>query len=190
MLAAYIIPNSGAPRLLMKAPTNQPHRQKIPGLFLVQFICRFSFGTPVVTTATHHALTLFVERRICVKISCFRRGGGRGKRNKKIIREESMLKTALALAAAVFVLAAAPSSQAAPTAGLLAAKSTQNLVEPVYLRRHWHGYRYWRRPVYWGHRHYYRRAYWGHRHYYRPVYWRHRHYYRYWGPARRHCGWW
>lgn len=90
-----------------------------------------------------------------------------------------MLKTALALAAAVFVLAAAPSSQAAPTAGLLAAKSTQNLVEPVYLRRHWRGYRYWRRPVYWGHRHYYR-----------PVYWRHRHYYRYWGPARRHCGWW
>jgi len=90
-----------------------------------------------------------------------------------------MLKTALAVAAALFVLAAAPSSQAAPTAGLLAAKSTQNLVEPVYLRRHWHGYRYWRRPVYWGHRHYYR-----------PVYWRHRHYYRYWGPARRHCGWW
>jgi len=101
-----------------------------------------------------------------------------------------MLKTALAVAAALFVLAAAPSSQAAPTAGLLAAKSTQNLVEPVYLRRHWHGYRYWRRPAYWGHRHYYRRAYWGHRHYYRPVYWRHRHYYRYWGPARRHCGWW
>jgi hypothetical protein len=101
-----------------------------------------------------------------------------------------MLKTALALAAAAFVLAAAPSSQASPTAGLLAAKSTQNLVEPVYLRRHWHGYRYWRRPVYWGHRHYYRRAvYWRHRHYYRPVYWRHRHCYRYWGP-RRHCGWW
>jgi hypothetical protein len=90
-----------------------------------------------------------------------------------------MLKTALAVAAALFVLAAAPSSQAAPTAGLLAAKSTQNFVEPVYLRRHW------------GHRHYYRRAvYWRHRHYYRPVYWRHRHYYRYWGPARRHCGWW
>jgi hypothetical protein len=89
-----------------------------------------------------------------------------------------MLKTALALATALFVLAAAPPSKAAPTAGLLAAKSTQNLVEPVYLRRHW------------GHRHYYRRAYWGHRHYYRPVYWRHRHYYRYWGPARRHCGWW
>jgi hypothetical protein len=62
---------------LMKAPTNQPHRQKIPGLFLVRFICRFSFGTPVVTTATHHALTLFVERRICVTISCFRRGGSR-----------------------------------------------------------------------------------------------------------------
>jgi len=104
--------------------------------------------------------------------------------------EESMLKTALAVAAALFVLAAAPSSQAAPTAGLLAEKSPQNFVEPVYLRRHWHGYRYWRRPVYWGHRHYYRRAvYWRHRHYYRPVYWRHRHYYRYWGP-RRHCGWW
>ena len=59
-----------------------------------------------------------------------------------------MLKTALAVAAALFVLAAAPSSQAAPTAGLLAAKSTQNLVEPVYLRRHWHGYRYGKSDIY------------------------------------------
>jgi hypothetical protein len=68
---------------LMKAPTNQPHRQKIPGLFLVRFICRFSFGTPVVTTSTHHALTLFVARRICVNISCFRRGRVAGSGTKK-----------------------------------------------------------------------------------------------------------
>ena len=91
-----------------------------------------------------------------------------------------MLKTALALVAAVFVFASTPPAQAAPTAGLSSVKSTQSVVEPVYWRRHWHGYRYWRRPVYWGHRHYWRH----------PVYWRHRHYYRYWGPARRHCGWW
>ena len=90
-----------------------------------------------------------------------------------------MLKTALALVAAVFVFASTPPAQAAPTAGLSSVKSTQSVVEPVYWRRHWHGYRYWRRPVYWGHRHYWRH----------PVYWRHRHYYRDWGPARRHCGW-
>jgi hypothetical protein len=94
-----------------------------------------------------------------------------------------MLKLLFALAVAAFVFAAAPSAQAAPAAGLVALKSTQSVVEPVYWRRHWHGYRYWRRPVYWGHRHYYRH----------PVYWRaHRHlrYYRHYGPARRHCGWW
>jgi hypothetical protein len=178
MLAAYIIPIAARPTL-MWAPTNQPHRQNNCRAIFNTIHLSFLDRHPLLTTATHHALTLFVERRICVTISCFRRERVAGSGTKKIIREESMLKTALALAAAVFVLAAAPSSQAAPTAGLLAAKSTQNLVEPVYLRRHWRGYRYWRRPVYWGHRHYYR-----------PVYWRHRHYYRYWGPARRHCGWW
>ncbi len=90
-----------------------------------------------------------------------------------------MLRLLSALAVALFVLAAAPSVQAAPASALLSAKATNSVVEPVYWRRHWHGYRSWRRPVYWGHRHYWRH----------PVYWRHRHYYRYWGP-RRHCGWW
>jgi hypothetical protein len=91
-----------------------------------------------------------------------------------------MLKLLSALAVAVFVVLAAPSVQAAPASAMLAVKTTNSVVEPVYWRRHWHGYRYWRRPVYWGHRHYWRH----------PVYWRHRHYYRYWGPARRRCGWW
>ncbi len=103
-----------------------------------------------------------------------------------------MMKLLSALAMAAFVVVAAPSVQAAPASGLLGVKTTNSVVESVYLRRHWQGYRYWHRPVYWGHRHYYRHAvYWRHRHYYgRPVYWRHRHHYRYWGPARRHCGWW
>ena len=95
-----------------------------------------------------------------------------------------MLKLLSALAVAAFVFAAAPSVQAAPAAGLVSLKKTQSVVEPVYLRyqRHVHHYRYWRHPVY-HHRHYWRH----------PVYWRHhRHlrYYRYYGPARRHCGWW
>jgi hypothetical protein len=78
-----------------------------------------------------------------------------------------MLKLLSMLAVAVFVLAAAPSVQAAPAAGLLALKNPQSVVEPAYWRhhRHWHHYRYWRH----------------HRH------WR---YYRHWGPAHRHCGWW
>ena len=94
-----------------------------------------------------------------------------------------MLKLLSILAVAVFVLAAAPTVQAAPAASLLSLKSTQSAVEPVYWRyhRHWHHYRYWPHPVYWRHRHYWRH----------PVYWRHhRRYYHYWGPARRHCGWW
>jgi hypothetical protein len=91
-----------------------------------------------------------------------------------------MLRLLSALAVALFVLAAAPSVQAAPAANLLSVKRTQSVIEPVYWRwhRHWHHYRYWRHPVYWRHRHYWRH----------PVYWRHRHYYRYWGPRRR-CGW-
>jgi hypothetical protein len=105
-----------------------------------------------------------------------------------------MLKLLSALIVALFVLAAAPSVQAAPAAGLLSLKNTQSVIEPVYWRhRHWHHYRYWRHrhyrywrhPVYWRHRHY---RYWRH-----PVYWRHHRrwrYYRYWRPARRHCGWW
>ena len=96
-----------------------------------------------------------------------------------------MLKHLAILAVAVFVLAAAPTVQAAPAAGLLSLKNTQSAVEPVYWRyhQHVHHYRYWRRPIYWGHRHYWRQ----------PVYWRHHRqwrYYRYYGPARRRCGWW
>ena len=104
-----------------------------------------------------------------------------------------MLRLLSALAVAMFVLAAAPSVQAAPASALLSAKATTSVVEPVYWRyhRHWHHYRYWRHPVYWRHRHYWRHpVYWRHRHYWRhPVYWRHRHYYRYYGPAYRRCGW-
>ena len=93
-----------------------------------------------------------------------------------------MTKLLSALAVAAFVLVSAPSTQAAPVALLPSLKISHSVVEPVYWRyhRHWHHYRYWRHPVYWRHRHYWRH----------PVYWRHRHYYRYWGPARRHCGWW
>ncbi len=97
-----------------------------------------------------------------------------------------MMKLLSVLAVAVFVVVAAPSVQAAPASAMLAVKATNSVVEPVYWRyhRHWHHYRYWRHPVYWRHHHY---RYWRH-----PYYWRHHHYryYRYWGPARRHCGWW
>ena len=86
-----------------------------------------------------------------------------------------MLKLLSAFAVAMFVLAAAPSVQAAPASALLSAKATTSVVEPVYWRYH----RHWRHPVYWRHRHYWRH----------PVYWRHRHYYRYYGPAYRRCGW-
>ena len=44
-----------------------------------------------------------------------------------------MLKTALALVAAVFVFASTPPAQAAPTAGLSSVKSTQSVVEPALL---------------------------------------------------------
>jgi hypothetical protein len=101
-----------------------------------------------------------------------------------------MLRLLSALAVALFVLAAAPSVQAAPAADLLSLKNSQSAVEPVYWRyhRHWHHYRYWRHPVYWGHRHYWRHpVYWRHRHYWRhPVYW---HHHRHWRYYRRHFGW-
>lgn len=56
-----------------------------------------------------------------------------------------MLKLLSALAVAVFVLAAAPSVQAAPAAGLLALKKSQSVVEPACWRchRHWRHYRHW-----------------------------------------------
>ena len=58
-----------------------------------------------------------------------------------------MLKHLAIFAVAVFVLAAAPSVQAAPAAGLLSLKTSQSVVEPVYWR--YHHYRYWRHRVYW-----------------------------------------
>ena len=91
-----------------------------------------------------------------------------------------MLKHLAIFAVAVFVLAAAPSVQAAPAAGLLSLKTSQSVVEPVYWRyQHYHYLRhrvYWRHPYYWR-RHYY----WRH-----PVYYRH---YRYWGPTYHRYGW-
>ncbi len=59
---------------VMRAPTNQSHRQKVRRYFFGRFICRFSFGT----IATHHALTLFVEQRVCLTMIRFRRGGRAG----------------------------------------------------------------------------------------------------------------
>ena len=91
-----------------------------------------------------------------------------------------MLKHLAIFAVAVFVLAAAPSVQAAPAAGLLSLKTSQSVVEPVYWR--YHHYRYWRHRVYWRHPYYWRRYYyWRH-----PVYYRH---YGYWGPTYHRYGW-
>jgi hypothetical protein len=80
-----------------------------------------------------------------------------------------MLKYLAIAVLGLFVIAAAPSAQAAPAAGLAGLKNTSSVVEPVCWRchRHWHHYRYWRHP----------------------YHWRHRHYYRYWGPRHRRCGW-
>jgi hypothetical protein len=76
MLAAYIIPNSGAPDSDEGSDQSASSTKNSRAIFGTIHLS-FSFGTPVVTTAMHHALTLFVARRICVTISCFRRGGSR-----------------------------------------------------------------------------------------------------------------
>jgi hypothetical protein len=54
-----------------------------------------------------------------------------------------MLKHLAIFAVVAFVLAAAPSVQAAPAAGLLSMKSTQSVIQPVYWCHHRHYYRYW-----------------------------------------------
>ena len=82
MLAAYIIPIAARPTL-MRAPTNQPHRQKNCRVIFNTIYLSFFDRHPLLTTATHHALTLFVERRMCVTISCFRRERVAGSGTKK-----------------------------------------------------------------------------------------------------------